>query len=105
MKITLKELIQINKAFGGTLISDSSLKFAESYANTRSIYRQAAIWARAIVVDHPFSDANKRTALYAIGKHIRIKDPVAMAQVIGRIATKGTTGLKKIEEMLKYANR
>lgn len=104
MKITLKELVQVNKGFGGSLMSDSSLKFAEGH-EARSLYRQAAVWARAIVVDHPFSDANKRAALYAIRRHVKVKDPIAMAKAISKIATKGTTDLKKIEEMLKYANR
>jgi prophage maintenance system killer protein len=106
MKITLKEIIEVNQQFGGSLISDSSLSFAEAYGKqNRSIYMQAAVWARAIVVDHPFSDANKRTALYAIAKHVEVKDPVAMARVISRIAAKNIIDLKKIVEMLKYANR
>ena len=106
MEITLKELTEINSRLGGSLRSDSSLSFAESYAETcGSEYKCAAVWARAIIVDHPFTDANKRTALYAIAKHIGIKDQKKMAMTITRIASQSIADLNKIVEMLKNANR
>ncbi len=106
MKITPKELIEINSKMGGSIMSDSSLMFAESHAgNFRSSYRQAAIWARAILVDHPFTDGNKRTALYAIDKIVGIRNQEKVIKLITRIASKNIVDIKKLAEMLKNANR
>jgi len=106
MEITLKELIEVNSRLGGSLRSDSSLDFAESRTRgCNSAYRCASIWARAIIVGHPFTDANKRTALYAIAKYVKIKDQKRMAMTITRIASQSTDDLNKIVEMLKNANR
>ena len=106
MKITLNELIEVNKRLGGHLVSDSSLKFAESACeNARSTYQVAAIWIRAIVNDHPFSDANKRTAGYVIEHLIGIKNQKKMGDALTRIASKSITNLDKIKDMIKNANR
>ena len=106
MKITLEELIRANKKLGGNIMSDSSLSFAESLCrNAKSSYTCASIWARAILVDHPFSDANKRTALYAVERCIGIHDQEQMAKALIRIASSNINDLKKIEEVLKNANR
>ena len=75
MKITLKEVIEANKKLGGSLLSDSSLNFAESVCkNTKSGYKCAAVLVRAILVDRPFSDASKRTTVYVIAKLIGKKN-------------------------------
>lgn len=106
MKITTEEVIEVNRRLGGSLRSDSSLRFAEAHCkNITSNYKCASVWTRAILVDHPFSDANKRTATYVIDSYIRIKNLQKIERAIQRIAVKNITSLKKIEEMLKNANR
>ena len=106
MDITPEEAIEVNKKFGGHLRSDSSIRFAASHATyTKSNYRKAAIWIRAIAVDHPFSDANKRTALYAIGRHICIQDEIKMGDAIIAIARQNIASIDKIIEILKNSNR
>ena len=106
MKITLKEVVDINKRLGGSLISDSSLSFAESVCrNSRSTYRCATAWIRAILIDHPFSDANKRTTVYVIAKLVGIKNKKKINNFIIKVIVRNITSLKKIEEMLKNANR
>lgn len=106
MKITTAEVTEVNRRFGGSPISDSSLSFAEAACrDIRSSYRRAAMWARAILVDHPFSDANKRTAVYAIGSCITIRDQQRVVRAVLRIASRNITDLKKIEEVLKNANK
>ncbi len=106
MEITLKDLVEVNKRLGGDLRSDSSLSFAESMCrNNKSAYRKVSVWTRAIVVDHPFTDANKRTALYVIAELVSIKTQKKMARAIERIASKNITDLKKLEEMIKNANK
>lgn len=106
MKITPNELIEVNRRFGGTLRSVSSLEFAESYcANTESKYKHASAWLRAVLIDHPFSDGNKRTSVYIIARTVGLMENIKMERIIEKIILKNITSLKKIEEMLKNANR
>ena len=106
MKITANDLIEINKEFGGHLRSDSSIRFAESNCkNIKSKYKNAAIWIRAIIIDHPFTDANKRTALFVLIKLIKIKDEDKITRAIIRIAKENISDLDKIVEVLQNANR
>lgn len=66
MEIVKEELLRINEGFGGEIISDSSIDFALEKQKDELIgeYKKLAYLMRAIIVDHPFSDANKRTAMY-----------------------------------------
>ncbi|MBI2545913.1 Fic family protein [Candidatus Woesearchaeota archaeon] len=106
MDITPEEAIEVNKEFGGHLRSDSCIRFAASHVTyTRSSYRKAAIWARAIAVDHPFSDANKRTAVYVFDAFIKIRDEEKITKAIINIAKENITDINKLVEMLKNANR
>ncbi len=106
MGITTEEVTEVNRKLGGSLRSDSSLKFAEAQCkNIASSYRRASIWVRAIIIDHPFTDANKRTALYVVDKLVNIKDLRKAALALERIALKNTISLKKIQEVLENANR
>ena len=68
MEISKKDLLRINHGFGGNLRSDSSLDFAFSKIEDSKIgdYKQLAYLLRAILVDHPFSDGNKRTAMFLV---------------------------------------
>lgn len=67
MKISKEDLLRINHGFGGDLRSDSSLDFAFGIIENKKlgIYKKLAYLWRAILVDHPFSDGNKRTAAFA----------------------------------------
>lgn len=106
MEITADKLIKINRRFGGHLRSDSSIRFAESQCkNVNSKYKCSAIWIRAIIIDHPFTDANKRTALFALAKLIKIKDDEKITKAIIRIAKSNIFNLDKIVEVLQNANR
>ncbi len=106
MEITTEELVEVNRKFGGEIRSDSSLRFAEAHsANFKSSYRKAAIWIRAILVDHPFTDANKRTALYAIERILGVRNQEKIVKLITRIAAKNITNIEKLVEMLENANR
>jgi len=66
MKISKEDLLRINERFGGTLRSSSSVDFAiEMQKNLKlSFYTKLAYLWRAILVDHPFTDGNKRTAVF-----------------------------------------
>lgn len=66
MNISKKDLLRINHGFGGNLRSDSSLDFAFEKLEDKKLgdYKKLSYLLRAILVDHPFSDGNKRTAMF-----------------------------------------
>jgi prophage maintenance system killer protein len=66
MDISKEDLLRINKGFGGNLRSDSSIDFAIEMQKNNKLghYKKLAYLWRAILVDHPFSDGNKRTATF-----------------------------------------
>ena len=66
MEISKEDLLRINSGFGGNLRSDSSIDFAieKQGDNKLGEYKKLAYLWRAILVDHPFSDGNKRTATF-----------------------------------------
>ena len=66
MDISKEDLLRINKGFGGGLRSDSSIDFAIEQQKNKKIgeFKKLAYLWRAILVDHPFTDGNKRTASF-----------------------------------------
>mgnify|MGYP001562941665 CR=1 FL=1 len=109
MKIGKEDLLRINKGFGGDLRSSSSLDYAfEKLENGKlGMYKKLAYLLRAILVDHPFSDANKRTAMFlaysfAENKKKHVNEDVLIHQVHS-IASKNITDIRKIERRLKTA--
>ena len=106
MKITSTEISEVNKRFGGIVVSDSSLVHAQNTCERiRSNYKCAAVWTRAMVINHPFSDGNKRTTLYAIDSFVTVKNQIKMSRAIERIAIANIANVDKIKELIKNANR
>jgi len=109
MKISKKELLRINHGFGGNLRSDSSLDYALDKLESKKlgIYKKIAYLLRAILVDHPFSDGNKRTAAYVTLKFAtKSKKQVDMDLLLHQIvsiAKQNIHDIKKIEWRLKNA--
>ena len=66
MNISKEDLIRVNQGFGGSLRNDASLDFAIDMQKNNKIgeYKKLAYLLRAVLVDHPFSDGNKRTAMF-----------------------------------------
>ncbi|MFC1682267.1 Fic family protein [Nanoarchaeota archaeon] len=66
MEISKYDLLRITHGFGGNLRNDSSLEFAISMQSKPKLgeYKKLAYLWRAILVDHVFSDGNKRTATF-----------------------------------------
>ena len=107
MKISKEELLRINHEFSGDLRNDSSLDFAFDQMNNKKLgsYKKLAYLWRAILVDHPFSDGNKRTAAYAalsfasdLGKEV---DRELLTHHIVSIAKQNITNIKNIEWRIK----
>ena len=111
MKISKEDLIRINHGFGGTLRSDSSLDFAFEKLDDRKLglYKKLAYLIRAILVDHPFSDGNKRTAMFVAfafaEEYNKIVDRDLLFHHIVSIAKKNINNIRNIEWRLKNAIR
>ena len=112
MKISKEDLLRINQGFGGGLRSDSSLNYAieiQDNNNKLGEYKKLAYLIRAILVDHPFSDGNKRTATYlclAFAEQAKkIVDIDLLLHHIVSIAKQNINEIKNIEYRLKNAIR
>ena len=109
MKISKEDLLRINKGFGGNLRSGSSLDFAFFKLESKKLglYKKIAYLCRAILVDHPFSDANKRTAMFlAFGfaeKNNKKVDRQLLQHHITSIAKKNIINIRNIEWRVKNA--
>jgi len=109
MKIVKKEVINLNKKLGGNLSRNGSLDLALSSQKNKKIgeYKKLAHLWRAIIVDHPFSDGNKRTALLVAVEfsHQNKKqfDQEKLAKIAIKIAKENITNINKIERKLKNA--
>ena len=109
MKISMADLLLINKGFGGSLRSDSSLDFAIEKASNPKLgfYKKLAYLWRAILVDHPFSDGNKRTAVflaYAFAdEHKKYVDRDLLVYQAVSIAQKNLANIRQIEWRIKNA--
>ena len=107
MEISKIDLLRINHGFGGNLRSSSSLDYAiEKQKNKRiGLYKKLAYLFRAILVDHPFSDGNKRTAAFIslafAEENQKQVDRDLLLHHIVAIAMKNITDIRQIEWRLK----
>ncbi len=107
MDISKEDLLRINRGFGGNLRSDSSIDFAidmQENAKLGDYKKLAYIW-RAILVDHPFSDGNKRTATFFALKFAEENKKQIDRELIVHhtlsIAKNNLTNIRQIEWRLK----
>lgn len=107
MKISKEDIIRIGKGFGGELRNDASIDFAlEKQENSKlGEYKKLAYLIRAIVIDHPFTDGNKKTAAYVVfafaeqfNKQVDLE--LIKEQMIS-IASNNVNSIRAIEERLK----
>ena len=109
MKIGKKEILRINHGFGGNLRDDSSLDYAIDKLKDKKLgsYKKLAYLLRAILVDHPFSDGNKRTAAYVSLKTAhKLKKQVdtdLLTHQLVSIAKHNIHDIRKIERRIKNA--
>ncbi|MFH0831710.1 MAG: Fic family protein [archaeon] len=111
MEISKEDLLRVNRGFGGNLRSGSSIDFALDMQKSRKlgIYKKLAYLWRAILVDHPFSDGNKRTAAFVsfafAEEHKKQVDRELLLHHIVAIAKQNITDIRNIEWRLKNAIR
>lgn len=109
MKISKKDLLRVNKGFGGNLRSDSSLDFAIDMQKSKKLgpYKKLAYLWRAILVDHPFSDGNKRTAAFLsfvfAEEYKKQVDRDLLVHHIVSVSKKNIVKIKNIEWRIKNA--
>lgn len=109
MEIGKKEILRINHGFGGNLRDDNSLDYAIDKLNDKKLghYKKLAYLLRAILVDHPFSDGNKRTAAYVSLKMAHeLKKQVntdLLTHHMVSIAKHNIHDIRKIERRIKNA--
>jgi prophage maintenance system killer protein len=109
MEIRKKEMLRINKGFGGGLRNDASLDFAIEKQNDRKLgnYKKLAYLLRAILVDYPFTDGNKRTAMYlslkfAEENNKQVDRELLLHQIVS-IAKKNINDIRIIADRISYA--
>jgi len=107
MDISKEDLLRINKGFGGDLRSDSSLDYAIDMQDNKKLgeYKKLAYLLRAVLVDHPFSDGNKRTATFialafAEEANKQVNKEILEHQIIS-IASQNITDIRNIEQRLR----
>jgi prophage maintenance system killer protein len=111
MEISKEDLLRINKGFGGNLRNSSSLDYAFSVQknNKIGIYKKLAFMLRAILVDHPFSDGNKRTAMFSAlafaSENKKQVDTELLLHHIVSIAKNNITDIRNISDRMKTAIR
>lgn len=107
MNISKENIIRIGKGFGGELRNDASIDFAiDKQSNSKlGEYKKLAYLIRALVIDHPFTDGNKKTAAYVVftfaeqfNKQVDLE--LIKEQMIS-IAAKNINSIRAIEERLR----
>jgi len=90
--------------------SDSSIDYALSAGRERGLYWRIALLWRAILVDHPFTDVNKRTALNVAflmleRNDVNLNDEAKnrITKSVLEVAQKNITSIKNIERRVRYA--
>jgi len=105
--LNVEDVVRMNKAIGGTLLNKNSLEFAIASGKEKSDRRKLALLWRAILIDHPFSDANKRTVEIMTRHYARLKnykiDTERLVKEIVTAADENISDLKNIERRIKYA--
>ena len=109
MDIGKKDLLRINYGFGGNLRSGSSLDFAFDIINNKKFgfYKRLAYMFKAILVDNPFSDGNKRTAAFVAFSFAKEEekqvDRELLIHHIVSIAKNNISDIRNIERRLQNA--
>ena len=111
MKISKEDIVRIGQGFGGVLRNASSLDFALEKQGDKKLgeYKKLAYLLKAILVDHPFSEGNKKTAMFVAfsfaEQNEKSVDEDLMKHHILSIASKNLINIRVIEERLKNAIR
>ena len=108
--INREHIRAINERYGGSIRSDAEIESALDLGKGKSVYRKIAYLWKAILVGHPFTDGNKRTALMValtiLDKcHVKLDSEKKenMISEITKIAMENITDINRIERLIRYA--
>lgn len=106
-KIAINHVVNLNKRFeSGKLINPGSLEFALStQEKSQNWLDHLAHLVRAVLIDHPFEDGNKRTAAALIVAYLEAYnqpyDENKISQLVVKIIKQNTIGIKKIRRLIQ----
>jgi len=110
MLLNKKDLIRINQEIGekGSFSNESSVDFALNIIKQKKSWLyELSYLTRSILVDHVFTDGNKRTAFLIITFYLDEKgldyDEQGLVQAVLEIAKKSIKNPKKIVRLIKNA--
>jgi prophage maintenance system killer protein len=108
--ISKDQIKWINKKYKGILRSDAEIESALHMGKGKSVFRKIAYLWRAILVGHPFTDGNKRTALISaltVLEACEIRTDMNMKEnlvsEITKIARENIADVNRIERLVRYA--
>lgn len=108
--INKEQIRLINEMYGGSLRTDAEIETALYMGKSKNVYKKIAYLWKAILVGHPFTDGNKRTALIVAlaimeksGIGLKDKNKENMIGEITKIAKENITDIKRIERLVRYA--
>ena len=105
--IKLGDIVKINAQFDGNLRNTGRLEFAISAGRDKPSIRKLALLWKAILIDHPFDNGNKRTAEIITRKYARVKnyaiDAEKLVKEVIDVSKNNITDLQKIERRIRYA--
>ena len=108
--ISKEQIKWINRKYGGSLRTDADIETALDLGKGKCLYRKIAYLWKAILVGHPFTDGNKRTALgvalIMLEKSEIKSDSIKkenMVSTITKIAKENITDINRIERLVRYA--
>jgi len=108
--ITREEILEINKRYGGSLRSDAEIETALYRGKGKSVYKKITFLWRAILVGHPFTDGNKRTAFVVAAlllerSNIKLNEErkETILKELTEIAKENILDSNKIERRVRYA--
>jgi prophage maintenance system killer protein len=108
--ISKDQIKWINRKYGGSLRSDAEIETALHLGKGKSVFRKIAYLWRAILVGHPFTDGNKRTALISAltvleACEIRTDNKMkeSLVSEITKIARENITDVNRTERLVRYA--
>lgn len=108
--VSKDQIRAINERYGGDLRSDAEIETALDLGKGKSLYRKIAYLWKAVLVGHPFTDGNKRTALgvalIMLEKSEIKPDSIKkenMVSTITKIAKENITDINRIERLIRYA--
>jgi len=108
--ITKEQIKWINSEYGGSLRTDAEIETALDLGKGKAVFRKMVYLLRAILVGHPFTDGNKRTALMVsltILDNCKIEateeNKEKLVEEITKIAKENITDINRIERLVRYA--